>query len=176
MVCIGSQLTFCSPGNILRRTAVERDDCGIVTRIFSLDESQVESAHTLFYDGIISSEMVSMKQHVSSEKMAELTAGYCYIDASEENFSEKIINHLNPIILDFGGLTLNEINRKLTKIAQLCSSTPIFDVMVGCVFYPALLLGYEAQLTQGRQTKLLLWEHTDLVNKTLTVSTKIQEF
>lgn len=176
MVCIGSQLTFCSPGNILRRAAVERDDCGIVTRIFSLDESQVESAHTLFYDGIISAEMVSLKQHVSREKITELTADYCYVDASEDNFSEKIINHVNPIILDFGGLTLKEINRKLAEIAQQCSSIPVFDVIAGCVFYPALLLGFESKLTQGRQTKLLLWEHTDLVNKTLTVSTKIQKF
>ena len=176
MICIGSQLTFCSPGNILRRTAVEKDERGVVSRIFSLDESYVESAHTLFYDGIISSEIVSLKQHVSREKIAELTADYCYVDASEDNFSEKIINHANPIILDFGGLTLKEINRKLAEIAQQCSSIPVFDVIAGCVFYPALLLGYEAQLTKGRQTKLLLWEHTDLVNKTLTVSTKIQEF
>jgi hypothetical protein len=176
MVCIGSQLTFCSPGNILRRTAVETDERNVVSRIFSLDESSVESAHTLFYDGIVSAEMVSMKQHVWSEKIAELTADYCYIDASENKFSEKIINLADPIILDFGDLTLNEINRKLAEIAQQCSSIPVFDVIAGCVFYPALLLGYEAQLTQGRQTKLLLWESTDLVNKTLTVSTKIQEF
>jgi len=113
---------------------------------------------------------------VSSEKIAELTADYCYVDASEDNFSEKIINHANPIILDFGCLTLNEVNRKLAEIAQQWSSIPVFDVIAGCVFYPALLLGYEAQLTKGRQTKLLLWEHADLVNKTLTISTKVQEF
>jgi len=176
MVCIGSQLTFCSPGNILRRTAVEKDERDVVSRIFSLDESHVESSHTLFYDGIISSEIVSLKQHVSSEKIAELTTGYHYIDFSEANISAKISDDMSPVIFDFAGSTLNEINRKLTVIAQQCSAIPIFDVIAGCVFYPALLLGYEAQLTKGRQTKLLLWEHTDLVNKTLTVSTKMQEF
>ena len=176
MVCIGSQLTFCSPGNILRRTAVERDDCGIVTRIFSLDESQVESAHTLFYDGIISAEMVSLKQHVACGQIAELTAGYCYIDSSEENFSDKIINHLNPIILDFGGLTLNEINRKLVEIAQRYSQISVFDIITGCVYHPALVLGYKAELIQQRQTKLLLWQNVDLLNKILTVATNIREF
>ena len=58
MTRIGSQLTFCSPQQILRRMLVERDEQDKITGIKSLDEGLVETAQTLFFDGIISTEIV----------------------------------------------------------------------------------------------------------------------
>ena len=47
---VASQLTFCSPDEIMRRAVVEFDEQKTITRLFSLDENAVESAQTLFYD------------------------------------------------------------------------------------------------------------------------------
>ncbi|NDP20995.1 MAG: hypothetical protein GZ091_07945 [Paludibacter sp.] len=62
MIRFASQLVFCSPQQILRRTVIEQNEKNTITRIFSLDESVAESAQTSFFNGIISSEFISLKQ------------------------------------------------------------------------------------------------------------------
>jgi len=175
MTSIGSQLTFCSPQRILRRTVVVRNEQNVVKQFFSLDDNLVESAQTLFFDGILSSEIVSLKQHVSSDEISELTREYEYIDLSDEFPNLKISKNQKNLLLDFGTNTTAEINSKLAKLAQQNSGLSIFDVIASCVYYPALLIGANAELTVDRSHNLLLWENVDLVNKGFTVNTKIRE-
>lgn len=175
MTRVGSQLIFCSPQQILRRAAVERDENNFITAIYSLDDAQVETAQTLFFDGIISAGIISLKQNVSTGKIAKLTADYNYFDLSEEFSTPEIHLNYKPLICDFGVNSLDEINRKLRKIAQTNSLISIFDAIASCVYYPAFLLGKEAEIIQNRQTELLLWENVDLVNKAITAYTKIRK-
>ena len=141
MSAIGSQLTFCSPEKILQHVAVERNENGIVTEIYDLAYSSVETAQTLFFDGIISSEIVSLKQNISISKISEIGKQYCYLDFSNEIFisTKKPVN--KPLIIDFGTSDLAEINIRIAQLTNFFTETSIFDIIAGCVYFPALVLG-----------------------------------
>ncbi len=175
MTRIGSQLTFCSPQQILRRMLVERDEQDKITGIKSLDEGLVETAQTLFFDGIISTEIVSLKQYKSTEEIQVLCKQYNYYDLSAEFSDFSVGNSSKPLVCDFGTNSLDLINLKLKQLARANLAFSIFELIASCVYYPVLLLGGEAELKLNRRSKLLLWENTDLVNKTLTIGTKVRE-
>lgn len=173
MTRIGSQLTFCSPQQILRRTVVEQDEQAVVTQLFSLDNDRVESSHTLFFDGIISAEVISVKQHTNASDIIQLTSAYHYLDCSEEVPIQKIVPAEKPLLIDFGANSPTEINSLLKRIIPLLTAFSIYDLIASCTYYPALLLRQPAALTTNRCTQLLLWEGVDLVNKRITESTHI---
>lgn len=175
MTRVGSHFTFCSPQRILRRMVVERDEQNIVTQLFSLDDNAVESAQTLFFDGILSSEIISVKQNVESGKIKELVRDYNYFDLSVEPLSFAIEMNDKPLLIDFGTNSMNEVNSRLAKLAQLNGEFPIFDLIASCVYFPALLLGREGELAQNCRTNLILWKNADLVNKRLKIGTHICE-
>lgn len=176
MTRIGSQLVFCSPNCILRRTAVERDERNCVTTLISLDDSFVESSHTLFFDGIISAEIVSLKQHLKPEKIAELVKDYRYYDFSKDVPSVDTSIPEKAYLFDFGTNSNSEVSTKLTTLAKLHPGISVFDIIAACVYYPALVLGLPGELTVTRNTELILWENIDLVSKLLTVSSSIRGF
>ena len=167
-----SQLTFCSPEKILRRTVVERDDQNRITQLFSLDDSQFESAQTLFFDGIISAEIVSIRHQIPAENISEIVKEYNYIDISSNVFSLKLTSE-KPLILDFGTNSIEEINSKLSKLAFEFSDIPVFDLIAACVYYPAVLIGKVAELRINKQTELVLWENINLPEKRLTSKSRI---
>jgi hypothetical protein len=175
MIRVASQLTFCSPERILKRTVVERNALNVITRIFSIDENPVESAQTLFFDGIISSEIVSLKQNIPDEKLVDLVQNYNYFDFSNEIEIYDILPINKPLVLDFGTNLLEEINFKITKLAAKFSNFPIFDLIAACVYFPQYLLGNQTELQLNRQTDLLLWENVDLPNKGLTPAVRIRK-
>jgi hypothetical protein len=171
---VASQLTFCSPQQILRRTVVEQDDQKVVTGIFSLDDCPVESAHTLFYDGIISAGIISLKQHVIKSSINELISGYQYIDLTETIPTEKIHRTAKPLILDFGTDSINTINSKLPLLASVLETFSAIEIIAGCTYYPPILVGLESVLAVNSKTDLLLWENIDLVNNRISDKTKIR--
>jgi hypothetical protein len=172
---VGSQLCFCSPALILHRMAVEQDDENTVTRIFSLDDGIVESANTLFFDGILSAEIISLKQLGSNNLSEMLMAEYQYIDISVELPTQKITPGTKPLLLDFGTNSVLLINKLLVHLAPMLSSFSIFEIIAACTFYPALALNTTGELCKSRTTQLLLWENVDLVNKKITLQTRIRE-
>jgi hypothetical protein len=174
MIRVASQLTFCSPEKILRRTVIERDDENLITQLFSLDDSPVESAQTLFFDGIISVEIVSLKQNIPSEKITEIVKDYNYIDISSEVFSTHLLSKM-PLILDFGTNSIEEINLKLAKLAIEFSTVPVFDLIAACVYYPTVLIGKEPELKVNKQTNLVLWENVNLPEKRLTSKSRVRK-
>lgn len=174
MIRVGSQLTFCSPHRILRRTVVERNELNIITGLFSLDDRTVESARTLFFDGIISAEIVSLKQNITIEMIPKMVSNYNYFDLSEDFSSFKIPDSEKPLLLDFGTTLTDKINSKIFKLAQVNPDFPIFDLIASCVYYPAILLA-KSEFLENTQHGLLLWENIDLANKYLTVNTILTE-
>lgn len=172
---VGSQLCFCSPELILRRMAVEQNDEDTITRIFSLDDGIVESANTLFFDGILSAEIVSLKHSGATLLSEKLFDDYQYIDISEEIPTKEIAPGLKPLILDFGTDSPLQINESLTQLAPLLSSFSIFEIIAACTYYPALALNKTGELCENRTTRLLLWGNVDLLNKRITKRTHIRE-
>ena len=172
---VGSQLCFCSPELILRRMAVEQNDEDTITRIFSLDDGIVESANTLFFDGILSAEIVSLKHSGATLLNEKLMDDYQYINISEEIPTKEIALGLKPLILDFGTDSPLQINESLAQLAPLLSSFSIFEIIAACTYYPALALNKTGELCENRTTRLLLWENVDLLNKRITKRTHIKE-
>jgi hypothetical protein len=171
---VASQLTFCSPQQILRRTVVEQDDRKVVTAVFSLDDCAVESAHTLFYDGIISAGIVSVKQRVPKLGINKLISDYQYIDLTETIPTEKIHRTDKPLLLDFGTDVINEINPKLSLLASLLEMVSAFEIIAACTYYPAVVCGTNSILAENIITDLLLWENIDLINNSISNKTKIR--
>ena len=168
-----SQLLFCSPSEILWGVVVERDDLNIITRIFRVDENPVESAQTLFFDGIISGEIVSLKQNVSNEDLTYKIKDYNYVDISIGVPDIKRTD--KPLLLDFGIDSFDEINSRLTLYAAAFADISMFDLIAACVFYPALAIQRNADLAVGRQSELLLWENSDLLNKRFTPAVRVRK-
>jgi hypothetical protein len=172
---VGSQLCFCSPELILRRMAVEQNDKNTITCIFSLDDGIVESANTLFFDGILSAEIISLKQSGAIHLSEKLIDDYQYIDISEKLPAQEITPVSKPLILDFGTDSLVQINNRLVQLAPMLNSFSIFEIIGACTFYPALALNKSGELCKNRTTRLLLWENADLPNKKITMLTGIRE-
>jgi len=175
MMRVGSQLTFCSPDKILRRTAVEQDQNNIITGFFSLDSELTEPENTLFFDGIISSGLLSLKQTIPEEINPKALNEYQYFDFSENIplFNLKLTN--KPLILDFGTNSTDRFNDLLPDLYRLLSGLSIFDIIAACTYNPYVISGYKTGLSEGFKTGLILWENTDLVHRKLTETTKIRE-
>jgi len=171
---VASQLTFCSPQQVLSRTVVEQDELNIIKAIFSLDESSVESSHTLFYDGIISAEIVSVKHQATKSDFDKLISDYQYIDLTGSIPEVKIHRTTKPLLLDFGTNEIETINLKLSILAPLLETFSALEIIAACTFYPAILCEINSALVEDRKTDLLLWENVDLVNKRITPETKIR--
>ncbi len=174
MIRMGSQLTFCSPDKILRRAVVEQDERNMITGIFNLDELNVEPSHTLFYDGILSSEIISLKQHLPIERITDQLKDYQYLDLSTHNLSG-FVRSEKALIIDTGSDSIEMINSQLSRLADVLSGYSIYEVIAACTYYPALLLEIPGELSVNRITRLLLWDNVDLLNKKLNIDSYVLE-
>lgn len=168
---VASQFMFCSPTEILRNSAVELNSQGVVTQIFSLDENKVESAQTLFFDGIISAEIISLKQHLND--LSALITNYQYLDLSL-GLSERLLANGKPLILDFGTDSIEDINLQISRLASILEDFSIFEIIAACCYYPAVVIGKTSSLGVNRKARLLIWEGADLIHKKITNNTKIK--
>ncbi|MDD4993633.1 MAG: hypothetical protein PHR83_15525 [Paludibacter sp.] len=171
---VASQLTFCSPQKVLRRTVIEQDELNRITAIFGLDESSEESAHTLFYDGILSAEIISISQSANQTDLTGELSGYEYINLSESLPTNIVRRTEKPLILDFGTNVIDKINSKLFNLIPLLETYSVLEIIAACSYYPAIVCGINPDLTENRKTDLLLWENVDLVNKRMTQKTRIR--
>jgi len=169
-----SQLAFCSPEQILRHSVIEQNDKNEITKIFYLTENHAESEKTLFYDGIISSQPISLKEKLKEEEISIACKDYRYVDAFKIN--ETIISEISPnlLILDFGTSSVVDINKQISLVATKFSHLSVFEFIAAVVYNPAMALGQAAELAIGTITQLILWEGTDLVNKKNTEKTSIK--
>jgi len=169
---VSSHLLFCEPDRIFTQMVVERDDQQTITAIFSLNDTTVESSHTSFFDGILSSAIVSLKKRMTKQELTGITKNYNYLDFSVEN---PIVSEIEPkkMLIDFGTEDTTEINRILQGLSDL-TEISLFDFISAAVYSPALILGYNAVLELNRQTELILWENTDLIGRRLKAGTRIR--
>jgi len=175
MIRVGSQFTFCSPENILKRTVVEQDEQHIITGFSSLEDGNVETAQTLFFDGILSSEIVSVKQNLPAKDRSNLSKKYQYYDFSESLPSFEIKQTNKPLIMDTGANSPDKVNILLPHLFRALTDFSIFDIIAAFTYYPSLLLGERAGLTENYSTRLLLWENVDLAEKKLSNNTFVRE-
>jgi hypothetical protein len=174
MIRAGSQLIFCSPDEIRRRTVVEQNNQKIITRIFSLDEGNVEPAQTLFFDGIISAEIVSVKQNAGAY-ISGLLMESIYLDFSVRLPSNVIKKTDKPLIIDFGTNSPEIINNLLPQFVPFLVEFSIVEIIAACTYYPSVALGCRAGLKESFCTGLILWEKVDLSEMSLLINTHIRK-
>lgn len=162
-------------GKILRRAVVERNEQNIVTQLFSLDEGNVEAARTFFFDGILSTEIVSLKQNNQVDKISSQLKDYKYIDLTTNPSILEIVPTSKPLVLDFGTNSTNEINIFLQHLAPELYAFTIFEIIAACTYYPFLLHGGTPELTVNRFSTLMLWEDVDMIHKKLIASSHVRE-
>ena len=175
MIRVASQLAFCSPDLVCRRMVVELNNQNMIESIFSLDKGNVETADTLFYDGILSSGIVSLKLNIAVESLSDLITGYQYFDFSESHSTFDVLLTDKPLILDFGTSIPDKINALLPRLAQELPYLSVFDIIAASTFYPSLLTGQTSGLKEKQHTDLILWENVNLTEKRLTANTRIRK-
>jgi len=175
MIRIGSQLTFCSPEKILRRSVVQLDEQNTVTGIYSLDDGTVETAQTLFYDGILSPEIVSLKQSISILEVSDQLKNYQYYDFSIIPPVIEILRTGKPLILDFNTSLPEKINLLLPYLTEALKAFSIFEIIAACTYYPSFIMGRQAGLTENSQNGLVLWENANLIGKKLLSNTQVRK-
>jgi len=167
---VSSLLVFCSPENILRQVVIERSENNCISQIFSLSNNQSESAQTLFFDGIITGEIVSIKQNSTPKILKNAVENFNYFDFRSEFKLQK-----RPLLIDFGTDSTEEINVIISEFASQFSTLSVFEFMAACISRPALLLGNSGKLELNDSTDLILWEQVDLVSKRLTTKTRLRK-
>lgn len=168
---VSSQLIFCSPCEILRNSVVEQNEDGFVTRFINLQSQQVETANTLFFDGIISAEIISLKQHLSATQITELSRDYNYIDLSTASTIN--LENNKQLLIDFGTNDLAVINQTLKSKASLFCNFDAFQFMAACCNYPIEILKTDVQLQLSHKPNLVLWQGLNLVSKQITANTSV---
>ena len=165
---------FVSPELQLKRTVIEQDETGCIRDFINLDEQYVERANTLFVDGIISAQIVSLKHTLLPNERDILNQQIQYIELNKDMTCIPYLNRMEPFVFDFGTENIDEINEILLTISPNLISLTIFDLIGGCVYYPAKIAGIQAELTLNNRTKLLVWENIDVPNNKITPKTRIR--
>jgi ACT domain-containing protein len=173
MTRFSSQLIFGSPNQILRRRVIEQNEENIISRIFSLDDNIAESAQTFFFDGIISSEIISLKQHITADEINN-NSDFQYIDLSIEIPEQSELSTEKSLILDFGTDNINEINQKIPELALYLENYSITEIIAACTYYPAIFMGKMCTIKENNKTQLVLWQNIDFMSKRITKNTKLR--
>ncbi len=163
-----SQLVFCSPDRILRSAVIEQDDNLFITNLISLDDQLVETSNTLFFDGILSGGITSLKQNCSGEELKQLTADFHYIDLRNLVSEVETSADKKPLVLDFGSLDMVEMNKLFIGNIDFLSEYSVFEIIAACVYYPAKILRKQTGIDINSETPIILWQNVDLVNKLIT--------
>jgi hypothetical protein len=174
MIRAGSQLIFCSPDEIRRKSVVELNDQNIITRIFSLNEANAEPEHTLFFNGILSAEIISLKQNTGSVSMV-LLKDSMYLDLSMGVRSNVKRQKNKQLILDFGTNSPEIINILLPHVIPFLKEFSIMEIIAASTYNPSLLLGRSAGLKENNSAGIILWENVDMTKMSLLFSTRIRE-
>lgn len=170
---LSSQLIFCSPEQVLRNTVVEINNDGVVSRLIDLQHQQTETAHTLFFDGLISAGIVSLKSEISDCEINAIKNDYNYIDLSANTNTSFTSN--KPLIIDFGTKDYHLINKILSENYSLFQSINMYKIISGCTYYPLALLNKREQIRILDQPQLILWQNLDFTNKHLLAQTRIKQ-
>lgn len=168
-----SQLIFISPEKWQRGTVVELNDQNIISDIFNLNEKNFEPSQTQFYDGIISSGFISIKQHFSDKDLIEIKKKYHYFDLSEE-FAKIDINPSEEILLlDFGNNCYESINSKINRLSDSFKQFSMSEIISSCTYLPALLTN-NSTIKLNQKTNLVQWNNIDLQNMKITDKTFVK--
>jgi hypothetical protein len=171
---IASHFLFQSPQVILRRYAIELDDLKRINSIFSIESEIHETAHTQFYDGILSLSHISIKQRFPEILISEkFVSKFQHIDLS--NLAKNTGNSCEKqMVIDFGTEKPTEIVNILLSNLEFLESISIFELLAASIYFPRMAAGIDAEPMIERDESVILWTGINLVDKMITPNVKIQ--
>lgn len=163
---LSSQLLCLTADEIIKNAVIEIDDSGIISSVAGL---QTETAHTLFYNGVISNSVISLKERNIS------------VDSSRYN--HLIVRNkidLNAIvagvtIFDFGTESVNELNRIFRENLNAFSPFNLMEIIGACCYTPAKAAGINHSLEIGNHSQPVLWTGFDLSTRQIREPLRIQQ-
>lgn len=171
---VSSQLVFCNGNKLLRSTVVEQNDDNVVTDIIDLSNQPSETAHTMFYDGVIAGEIVSLKQYLSDDQLVEIAKEMVYVDLSQWYNTPFVFDRSSDLVIDFGTNNIDEINKMLKENFDTLSAITVFELINACSYLPQRLLGLSKNIEVSLQTDLVLWQGVNLVSHAFTPQTTVR--
>jgi hypothetical protein len=159
---LSSQLIITESAEILRNSIVQITDVSISYHNI-LDENH-ETAHTVFYDGIISLPIISLTKRGINKSEIE-NCGYILIPF--ENFIKEKNVEDKKIIIDFGTEDLLIINSLLKKNNRKLNHFDSCFFIIACTVSPYLFLENTNKTSDTR----ILWSGTNLIDKKITGQT-----
>lgn len=169
---VSSQLIFCSPSSILRNCVLEQNENGVLTQIIDLQTQQSETHNTLFYDGIITNGIVSLKMELADIELRSVKSYYNYFDFTEPiNFNLDI---QKPLLIDFGTVETTSINQLLRIYYKLFIGINVFEFLTACCFLPLQILKRAEFIELNHKPNLLIWKGLNLINKQITPITAVE--
>lgn len=148
--------------NWLRNRVIEQNDDLSLTAIYNLSEMQTETAHTLFYDGIITQFPLQFPSEVMPDKNINILL---------QSLREK---HHSPAL---EGLTLSLLSDRLNAITRelrLLSGSDLPQIFNQCIFNSIAPTSHKAQIAVGEYPVLVLWQYLDLKELKLTSNLQIK--
>lgn len=159
-----SQLLFCTPETLKRKTVVEQDDDGRISKLIDLETRAVETAGTIFYDGVISCSPISLSLRLTDDDISRLPEKYEYLSL-KTTLAKKFKHQTDKkTIVDFGTENGEEINNLLKVNAGYLDFLDIISLIAGSVYFPAIIAGLEPGCNEGKPTHIFLWQGIDMLN------------
>lgn len=157
-----SQLIITEKAEVLRNSLASFNTQNNVFEYRNIMQHAHEAAQTIFYDGIISPPVFSMKlRGYSTSKMS------CeYITLYELN-TQKSLPTI-PFIFDFETENIQEINKILADNFVLFQSVSVLDFIISCCVLPVQVAEVSEEFNHR-----FLWKDADLVHKKITANLQV---
>jgi hypothetical protein len=161
---LSSQLIITESAEVLRNSIVQISEIDI--NYHSVVDGNHETAHTIFFDGIISPPIISLTKCGINKSEIE-NCGYELI-LFEDLIKEKSVED-KKIIIDFGTEDLLIINTILKNNNNKLNNFDSTYFIIACTASPNLFLKNTNKTPENRT----LWSGTNLIDKKITGQTSV---
>lgn len=166
-----AQLVLIDSDRICRNTVVEQDENNRVIQLKNLTELNVETAGTVFFDGLISPDLITISNQ--SVVLYPLFIQFSVYKFGNEGFQLIQQGISDNFILDCGSVDLETINHILIENVSFINQFDLISVIKSLTVNPALVCGKINSIIPGQVCRLIFWENCDLINKKITPSLKL---
>lgn len=161
---LSSHFIITETAELLKNSVVELSDNK--PNYLNIFDNIHESAHTLFYDGIISPPIISLNfRNISKQEIQN--KGYKH--ASIYDLISGHVKYHNKYIFDFETEDLSTINKLINTNFERISSINSIEFIMACTVLPRIILGETILYNRTR----LLWSGTNLLDKKITGQTAV---
>lgn len=163
---LSSQLICLTADEIIKNAVIEIDDSGIISSIAGL---QTETARTLFYNGVISNSVISLKERgISADSSA-----YNHVIIKDVIDLNAIVAGVT--ILDFGTENINELNQIFREKINAFTPFNLLEIIGACCYTPAKTAGINHSLEVSNHVQPVLWVGFDLSARRIREPLRIQQ-